>query len=150
MIRYIQWDDVINRYPALETLQGADEMSSAYIVYAEAFTDGMLAGHYTVPFSDNNVIVRDLAIDMTYWRATRFKLDDAADVASAYFETVSKLVDGTLTMVDDTGTIIPALKKPIGLFSTTQSYHPAFGMSPTIEQHIDQDLIEDERDRRNG
>jgi len=145
MGRYINWDDVIDRYPELNTLSGADELSSAYIVYAEAFTDGMLAGTYTVPFSNNNVIVRDLSIDMTYWRATRFKLEGAVDVRSAYFITVDQLVDGTLTMVDDAGTIIPALKKKIGLFSTTESYHSSFGMHLPEEWHIDEDNIDDDR-----
>jgi len=145
MGRYINWDDVIDRYPELNTLSGADELSSAYIVYAESFTDGMLAGTYTVPFSNNNVIVRDLSIDMTYWRATRFKLENAVDVRSAYFITVDQLVDGTLTMVDDAGTIIPALKKKIGLFSTTESYHSSFGMHLPEEWHIDEDNIDDDR-----
>jgi len=83
MGRYIDWNDVIDRYPTLNTLGGADELSSSYIVYSEAFVDGVLANHYTIPFSSNNMIIRDLCIDQVYWRAARFKLDDATGVKSA-------------------------------------------------------------------
>ena len=148
MGRYVNWDDVIDRYPTLNTLQGADEMSSVYIVYAEAFTDGMLAGTYTVPFSDNNIIVKDLSIDMTYWRAARFKFDDAVAVKSSYFETIGRLKDGTLTMIDASGTIIPAVKKQIGLHSTTESYHSAFGIDDPIFYSVDSDQMADAELRR--
>ena len=148
MGRYVDWDDVINRYPELDSLAGADELSSVYIVYSEAFTDGMLAGTYTVPFSNNNMIVRDLSIDMVYWRAARFKFEDATAVKSSYFETIGLLKNGTLTMIDDTGTIIPSLKKPIGLFSTTQSYHSAVGIDDSINWQVDSDQMGAIQDRR--
>ncbi len=146
MGRYIEWDDVIDRYPELNTLAGADEMSSAYIVYSEAFTDSMLANCYTVPFSNNNMTVRDLSIDCTYWRAARFKIEDAMQVGSAYFDTIEMLKKGTMVMIDTEGKIISGIRKEIGLVSTTQSYHSAFGMHPDIEWHIDEDNIIADRD----
>ncbi len=147
MGRYIEWDDVIDRYPELNTLGGADELSSSYIVYSEAFVDGVLANHYTIPFSNNNMIIRDLSIDYCYWRAARFKFDDATAVKSAFFDTVGMIKNGQVVMIDDAGTIIEQTKKKIGLFSTTESYHSAFGMRPETEWHIDQDQITDERNK---
>lgn len=144
MGRYIEWDDVIDRYPTLNTLGGADELSSAYIVYAEAFVDGMLADNFTIPFSNNNMTVKDLSIDYCYWRAGRFKLDDAVAVGSAFFETIKMIKKGHLNMVDESGNLLGGEKNK-GIFSSTQSYHSAFGMRPTEEQHIDEDNIEDER-----
>jgi len=146
MGRYINWDDVIDRYPELNTLGGADQLSSSYIVYSEAFVDGVLANNYTVPFSNNNMIVRDLAIDYTYWRAARFKFEDATAVKSSFFQTVEMIKDGQVVMIDDTGAIIEQIKKKIGIFSTTESYHSAFGMHDVEEWHIDEDNITDDRD----
>jgi len=150
MGRYINWEDVIDRYPELNTLGGADTLSSAYIVYSEAFVDGILANHYTIPFSNNNMIIRDLSIDYTYWRAARFKFDDATSVKSAFFETIGMVKDGQVVMIDDTGAVIEQTKKKIGLYSSTESYHSSFGMRPDTEWHVDEDMISDERDRADG
>ncbi len=150
MGRYINWDDVIDRYPELDTLGGADELSSSYIVYAESFVDGVLANNYTIPFSNNNMIIKDLAIDYCYWRAARFKFEDATSVKSAFFETVEMVKDGQVVMIDEAGNIIEQIKKKIGLHSTTESYHSAFGIRQSEEWHIDEDQMADERDRFNG
>jgi hypothetical protein len=47
MGRYIDWSDALDRYPELNTLGGADELSSSYIVYSEAFVDSVLKSHWT-------------------------------------------------------------------------------------------------------
>jgi len=145
MGRYIEWDDVIDRYPELNTLSGADEFSSAYIVYSEAFVDGILGNNFTVPFSNNNMTVKDLSIDMTYYRAGRFKFSNAIDVKSSFFETVKMLNMGQIIMVDPDGIDLAHPKKQLGIFSSTQSYHSAFGMQAAEEWHIDQDNIDDDR-----
>jgi hypothetical protein len=147
MGRYIDWEDVIDRYPELNTLGGSDQLSSAYIVYSEAFVDGVLANHYTIPFSNNNMIIRDLSIDYCYWRAARFKFDDATQVKSSFFETIDMIKKGHVQMIDEAGTLIPQVKQKIGLFSTTQSYHSSFGMHPEEEWKIDEDNITDDRER---
>lgn len=146
MGRYINWDDVIDRFPELNTLGGADELSSSHIVYAEAFVDGALATHYTVPFSNNNMIVKDLAIDVCYWRAARFKFEDATSVKSAFFQTVDLIKDGHVKMIDASGTLIPQIQIQSGLISNVQSYHSAFGMSDPIDWDIDQDQKDDAKD----
>jgi len=145
MGRYIDWEDVIDRYPELNTLGGADQLSSAYIVYSEAFVDGVLANHYTLPFSNNNMIVRDLSIDHCYWRAARFKFADAIDVKSSFFETVDMIKNGQIQMIDQAGTIIQQVRHNIGIYSNTQSYHSSFGMRPSEEWEIDEDNVDNER-----
>jgi hypothetical protein len=144
MGRYIDWADVIDRYPELNTLGGADELSSAYIVYSEAYVDGLLSNNFTIPFSSNNMVIKDLAIDYCYWRAARFKIEDATAVKSDFFANISMIIDGTMIMIDDAGTLIAPDKKNIGLYSTTQSYHSSFGMGDPLEWQIDLDNIEDD------
>ena len=145
MGRYIEWDDVIHRYPALNTLGGSDEVDPAYIAYAEAEVDARLAKSFTIPFSNDNMTVRDLVIDDVYYRAGRFKFEDAIAVHSAYLESIGALIAGELGMVTTSGNLVSSAKA-VGIYSSTQSYHSAFGMRPVEEQHIDPDNIEDERD----
>lgn len=144
MGRYISWDDVIDRYPELNTLGGSDELSSAFIVYSEAYVDGLLSNNFTIPFSNNNMVIKDLAIDYCYWRAARFKVEDATAVKSEFFVNISMIIDGTMIMIDDAGTLIEPDKKKIGLFSSTGSYHSSFGMTDPIDWSIDEDNISDD------
>ncbi len=148
MGRYIEWDDVIDRYPVLNTIGGTDEVSSAFIVYAEAITDGFLAGKYTVPFSNNNMTVKYLSIDYTYWMAARFKLEDAVAVYSSYFETIRLLKDDQMEMVDETGSMIPSLRKNTGIYSSTQSYSSTFGIDNPEDWGVDSDYVLDTQDAR--
>lgn len=145
MGRYIDWEDVIDRYPSLHTLGGADELSSSYIVYAEGAVDGLLGNYYTVPFSNNVMQVKDLAIDFCYWRAGRHKLEDAATVKSDFYTSIKMINEGKVVLVDDDGNLVGG-RKAVGPVSTTQSYHSSFGMNTPDEWHIDEDNISDDRD----
>ena len=148
MGRYIDWDDVINRYPALESLGGADELNANHIVYSEAYVDGCLSDRVTPPFSSNNLTVKDLCIDFCYWRAARFKLEDAVEVKSSYFETLEMIKKGQINMVDSAGNVLDVGEKALGFYSNTGSYHSAFGIDDPIDYSIDPYYIEDTEDSR--
>ena len=148
MGRYINWDDALDRYPELNTLGGADELSSSYIVYAEAFVDSALKSHWTPPFSNNNMMVKDLTIDWTYYRAARFKLENAVEVKSGFWETVEMLKNGQLTMIDETGAEVPGVNAGAAVYSNTGSYSTSFGMDDPLNWEIDADQIDDEATKR--
>ncbi len=148
MGRYIEWDDVIDRYPVLNTIGGSDEVSSTYIVYAESTTEGLLASKYTVPFSNNNMTIKNLVIDYTYWMAARFKLDDAVAVYSSYHGIIRMLKKDQMEMILDDGTLLSGARKNSGLYSSTQSYHPAFGIDKPINWRVDSDQMSDTQDSR--
>lgn len=148
MGRYIDWDNVIDRYPELNTLGGADELSSSYIVYSEAFVDGILKSHWTPPFSNNNMIVKDLVIDYCYWRAGRFKLENAVEVKSSFFETINLLKSGQLSMLDEAGNEIPGISQGATIYSSTQSYATSFGMDDPIHWRVDSDHMSATQDQR--
>jgi hypothetical protein len=148
MGRYIDWEDVIDRYPELETVGGADQISSAYIVYAESYLDAALASHFAMPFSQEVMILKDLAIDYTYWRAGRFKIDNAVEVGSAVAGTIQDLKEGKLIMTDVDGNEIPASTIRGGIYSTTQSYHNAFGMDDPIYWGVSSDQVDATTDER--
>jgi phage gp36-like protein len=146
MGRYIEWDDIIDRYPELNTLGGSDELSPTFIDYAESFTDALLKSHFTVPFSNNNMVVKDLCIDCVYWRAGRHSLEDAASVRSEYFETINMLKEGQLTMMDDSGNEVG--NKITEGYSNTESYHSSFGMDDVIWHRVSSLHMADDQDAR--
>ena len=148
MGRYVNWDDIIDRYPELNTLGGADQISSTYIVYAETFVDASLASHFSVPFSQEIMLIKDLTIDTAYWRAGRFKLENATEVKSSVYETLSMLKNGQLTLVDEFGIEVPAVQITTGIYSTTQSYTLPLGMDDPIEWAIDEDQVTDTTNER--
>lgn len=148
MGRYVDWEDVIDRYPELNSIGGADQISSTYIVYAESYLDSILSTHYATPFSQEIMIVKDLAIDFTYWRAGRFKLENAVEVKSAFFETIDMLKSGQMIMVDNEGNEIPAASITGGIYATTQSYHSSFGFDDPVNWSPDSDYIDAIQDER--
>ena len=142
MGRYINWSDVVDRYPEINTRGGAAVISSTYIVYAESFVEGMLNSHFTPPFSNNNQTIKDLAIDCVFWRAARFKDENAIQVKSDFYSVISMLKDGKMSMVTDEGLILAAGNGSIG-YSTTQSYHSSFGMDEPINWRVDSSHVSD-------
>ena len=147
MGRYIEWDDVVSRYPALDTLGGSDEFETTHIQYAEVFIDGMLASHFTPPFSNNNMTVRDLVIDNVYYRAGKFKLDDAEQVWSDTLYTISLLKSGDSAMISTSGDML-GLRSGGAIYSSTQSYHSSFGIDDPIDWEIDSDKAQADIDAR--
>lgn len=148
MGRYIDWDDVVDRYPSIDTIGGADTVSSTYVVYAESFLDSILSTHFATPFSQEVMMIKDLAIDCVFWRAAQFKLDNAIEVKSNFFETIKLLKDGQMIMVDVNGNEIEASASISGYWSSTQSYTPAFGMDDPVDWEVDPDWVQDDRDSR--
>lgn len=148
MGRYITWEDVVDRYPEIDTVGGADQISSSYIVYAESYLDGILATHFVTPFSQEVMIIKDLAIDFTYWRAGRFKLDNAVEVKSAFYETIGMLKAGQIALVDEDGVQIPALDSNAGIWSNTMSFSGVFGTDDPLNWGVDEDEEDYYTDRR--
>jgi phage gp36-like protein len=138
MGRYIEWDDVVNRYPELDTVSGADEMGPTHIDHAESFIDSILSSHFTPPFSSNNMTVKDLSIDNVYYRAGKFKLDNAAQVWSDTLVFIEMLKNGQASMISDSGELL-GIRATGAIYSNTQSYHSSFGMDDPICWAIDSD-----------
>jgi len=138
MGRYINWGDVVDRYPVINTLGGSDEFEETHIQFAETFIDGLLASHFTPPFSDNNMTVRDLVIDNVFYRAGKFKLDNTEQVWSDTLYTIELLKKGASAMISTSGEVL-SLRSTGAIYSSTQSYHSSFGIDDPINWSIDSD-----------
>ena len=128
MGRYIDTADLVERYREVGKEIGFEEVSSAYIYYAEHDVDMHLGAVYTAPFSSNNLTAKDLSIDFAYVRMSRrARPKDAEAIHSALMKTIEKLTNGTLSMVTTSGDL---LRPSLGAMdSTTKLYNPLFILS---------------------
>ena len=126
MGRYIDWDDVVNRYRTISD-RDSTEINTSFILYAEAEVDGRLATKYSVPFSSNNITAKDLAIDITYIKAGNLNIEETERLQKMVDDKFKRLLEGEEVMLLADGI---ALSADVGgtVYSTTQDYHPVFGL----------------------
>lgn len=143
----INWNDVNIRYPETVKLADATQADSSWVPYAIRELEARLSTSYTVPFSINNMTAKDLAIDLTYAKVYRYKDNEKAESISKYVsDQIADLIGGKMSMITDTGEVILG---SIGvMYSTTENYHPVFGMSPTEYSIVSSQQIWDEEDAR--
>ena len=138
--------DVIPRYPRVSTdSRAATTLEAAYLIPAEAEVDARLGSRFTVPFSSNNLTVKDLVIDMTMLRMGIYKERDE-QLRKDVDARIKALLDGTMVMVTDSGQV--AAYQVSGVINTTADYHPVFGMGPIEDMEPDDQRIDDEEDAR--
>lgn len=147
MGRYATYSgDVTARYPrCLTDSRAAALCESAYLLPAEFELDARLAPKFTVPFSNNNMTARDLTIDMTMLRTGIYK-DRDEELRASVESRIKALLDGTMVMITTSGEV--AGYPGGGVFSTTQNYHPTFGMGDIVDMKPDDDRVADEDDAR--
>jgi len=149
MSRYIQWVDVVGRYPAAAQIAGNTNVGSYWLPGAESEVDARLAGRYAVPFSTAPALVQDLCIDLTYCKMTAGQAS-STEIYERYLERVTEIVAGTMLLTGADGTIIPSrsVSNP-SLAWSSNSYRSSFGpdapenWSPSLSAEID---AESERD----
>ena len=131
--RYITWDDVVNRFVGFADIADAVQAASHYLSYAEAYIDGRLGSKFSVPFSNDNMTVRDLVIDVVYARSIRGTLNDQyketwADVNSR----IGALLAGEMVMITRSVDVIQ-LNNALA-WSNTKDYHATF--SPVLDETL--------------
>ncbi len=146
MSRYIEWDDVINRYPALAKGTNAEEVSSAHIFYAEYELDGALSNYFTTPFSSNNITAKDLSIDLVYARMANLKYTDADKFRKAIQVKIDGLANGSKNMMTTGGDLLATVGNTI--WSSTKDYHNIFDHGDVLDMVQDQSqLLDEENDK---
>lgn len=144
MGRYVTFQDVQDRY-AITLDEGALSVESTYIYYAENELDSLLAPYFTVPFSSDNATAKDLAIDLTYFRISNFKVTERKEFKEMIMERIQRIIEGTEKMITG-GDPLASVGNTV--YSTTMDYLPAFSMLDDIDQHVDKNLLEDQANER--
>lgn len=144
MARYIEYDDLVNRYPRASKKGGQEEIN-AFITNAEQELESMFAGAYTIPFSSNNVTIKDLAVDLTYIKLDVQSSKENVERHKRLMKTVDMIKTNKMQMLTNSGDIVGAASP---LWSNTTDYHPVHGVLDVTDQVVDDTRIQDEIDER--
>ena len=150
----VKWDDVTKRYSSLEKLTGgAEALTPAYIVPAEAEVTGRLAPRFTVPFSSNNVTFKDLVIDLVRAKGGSFKEEERKEMLEDIDSRLKRLFMGQEAMVTvDSAGAYSMLYADLSnaVWGSTQDYPPAFGRGEFIDFEVSSAQKQDELDATLG
>lgn len=143
----INYADILARYPEVGDLRDATRVDSHYLQYAVTELNARLAPRFSVPFSDNNLTAKDLAIDLTYAKLYRYKDPDKSASVNSYVSAfIDKLLCGDASMMTTSGELVTSIGGTV--YSTTQTYHPVFGMSnPLLLEVSSAEIIAEESAR---
>lgn len=149
---YITYANVLERYPMLKTWAANSPMLNNDITYAEQQLNGMLATHYSVPFSGAHPTIKDIAIDLVYYRSLILKDPDHAAKMKEFIEgRIEGLKSGKEYIYTDSNTTIePDATKAGEVWSNLENYFQTFSMldADNSKSVIDPDRIDDEEDER--
>lgn len=149
MGRYTTRDEVIARFPNAEDMDTVS-VESNFIAFAENEIDGLLGQYFTLPFSDNNITIKDLTIELCGLRLSKnAKPSDIDRRHKIFMEKVNRLINGEQAMVLSDGT---TMIQSVGdtFHSSTDDYTPIFGFGDIEDMEVDPDLIDDEDDERDS
>lgn len=143
MGRYIDWADVTGRYPDFAKGPDATIANDVFIPHAEAEVDGRLAPKYSVPFSPAPFLVKDLAIDLAYYKAT-IKQESSKLIYERVEGVFKSILDGTLLLTNSDG----VMAQPGNNAWCSNSYHTSFGPDGEELWRVSSQWIEDVQDDR--
>ena len=145
----IVWSDALLRYPELAKLPDTSSASQVQMInMAEGRVGSRLSGQYSVPFSSNNITAQDLTIDAIYIQTQMTRQPDRAKaLRDDWNERVDALLSGAGEMVTEDGTIAgTVVGDPV--WSSTQDYHPTFGMGDPMTWEVSSSQAIDEDNAR--
>lgn len=124
---YANWSHVTGRYKDAATIAGAESVGSYWMAAAEAEVNGRLAARYAVPFMPVPELVRDLTVDLTYYKM--IALSERAVPLKQYLDArFADIIAGTLVPVTDDGAVPGAAAGGAAMaWGTHMSYHGPFG-----------------------
>ena len=147
---YASYNDVIIRYPIVKTWGKTEaEISSDLIYYAEMELNSRLGTHFAVPFTTVYPTVKDLSIDLSYYRALRTKDPKKAnEIRKAVLGRIEDIKAGKEFIYTGSGTL--EASGGIEIWSTTEDYHPVHSMLDAEDPltDISSERLYDEADER--
>ena len=123
---YTDYEEITIRYPILKTWgKTAPEVNSDLIYYAEMELNGLMATHFSVPFSESHPTVKDLAMDLAYYKAILTKEPlKAKDIHDAILGRIDRIKEGKEFIFTGSNTTIQPNAVGVTIWSNVMSYHP--------------------------
>lgn len=143
MGRYIDWADVTGRYQDFANAADSTRAEGYFIPYAEAVVDGRLAVKYTVPFSPAPYIVKDLCIDLAYYKAT-LRQDGSKAIGDSIEERFKSILNGELILTTSDGVLSTTGNQAW----VSNTYHTSFGPDSEVLWQVDTQWVQDIQDER--
>lgn len=143
MGRYINWDDVQNTYPDWGKTVSANSVGNLWIPRAEDYVDGRLAAAgYTVPFSPTPGLVRDLCIDVAYWKLA-FASEKGEKLGKILEQTFEAIAAGDIVITNSAGSMFSERA-----WSTHEDYPTQFGVDNPVNWEVSSAWAEDQQEAR--
>lgn len=148
MTSYASYAEAIARYPLLGTWSQTN-VEDDLLNYATVELNGLMASHFLVPFAGAHPTVKDLTIDLAYYRSIRTKdPKKAKEMRKDILGRIRDIKDGEEYIYTGSGTTISPSGGGGEIWSSTQDYHPVHSMLDAEDEVIDEDRIDDEEDER--
>lgn len=144
MGRYIDWSHVTGRYPTVANRADSTGTGSYFLEMAEYEVDGRLAPLYTVPFSPAPLVVKDLCIDLIYYKMNILQ-ESVEPLKTSLDERFEAILNGTLLLTNSAGSLLTT--PPNGAW-ISNSYHSMFGPDSPANWSVDSNWIQDAVDAR--
>ena len=148
MGRYITPDELFFKYPSLKKLGGGNikTVNSFFIVPAEDFLDGRLAGSFSTPFSTAYPVVKELTMMATYFGAMVDRDNKKASAVEKLFEKrIEMILSGDLSIHSDV-----EITDDAAFRSNVNDYHPTHSMLDEESEYtiVSSERLADEEDLR--
>lgn len=151
---YATAQELFDRYPNCKQDNTSAEVESNFINYAEAELSGRLSSYFTVPFSNNNLTVKELTLDLAYIRMMKGIKPEIIDKKREMIDTIiQELKDGDRSMITTENGAITATSEVVQtvggtVYNNMGTYTPIFGFDDVEDFEIDPDLIDSEESSR--
>lgn len=146
MGRYINWKDVVDRYPEASRMGGAEVVHSSWLYGVEAEVDARLSNRYVVPFTAPTPdLIRDVCTDLLYCRMTA-RQEGSQVIYERVMDIIKNLIAGTISL-DAT---VPTVAGGSGVTYVSNSYRSAFGPDSELNWSRSLGEIEDAIGDRHG
>lgn len=127
---YITYSEFTARYPSLK-VSSQDNIEDDLLYYAEIELNGRFASHFSVPFSANHPTVKDLTMDLAYYRQIRLKDPEKAEkIRKSVIGRIEDIKAGKEFIYTGSGTLDfdGSNTEGIQIWSTVDDYHPVHSM----------------------
>ena len=148
MGRYITPGELFFKYPSLAKLGAGNKetVNSYFIVPAEDFLDGRLAGSFATPLSTSYPVIKELTQMAVYFTAMVDRDSKKAENVRKEFERrINLILSGDLIITDGTDTL-----EAEKIWSNVDDYHPTHSMLDAESEYtmISSERLADEEDER--
>ena len=129
MTNYVNPEELYARYPGFEE-NSTTNVNSDILYYAAREVEARLAKNFSVPFSENYPVVKDLVITAAWVRYQRdIDVKEGERLAKLLDERFKRILKGEEEIVSATGEVLGRTSRDADTpWSTTENWHPVHSM----------------------